>query len=103
MCSYDTTKVALEGSVKRESGWTGISGANIYYACPYYSKLEDTLNIDLVIKDDPKQRVALELSAEAAIALAHAILGTLEKELHDHDEIAQAIRLAPASELHPAS
>ena len=100
MCSYDTTQIALEGSAKRESGWTGISGANIYYACPYYSKLEDTLNIDFVVKDT-RERVALELSAESAIALAHAILGTLEKEMHDHDEIGQAIGRAP--ELHPAS
>ena len=103
MCSYDTTQIALEGSAKRESGWTGISGANIYYACPYYSKLEDTLNIDFVIKDNPQQRVALELSAESAIALAHAILGTLEKEMHDHDEIGQAVGQARAAELDPAS
>src|SRR6478735_9217 len=84
MCSYDVTKTRLTGSVKRESGWTGIRSANMYYACPYHSALDECLTIDFLIKDDPRQRVALELDAESARALAHAILNTLEHELHEH-------------------
>jgi hypothetical protein len=86
MCSYETTQVALQGSAKRESGWTGIAGANIYHACPYPSALDDALNIDFIVKDDSKgqQRIALELSVESAVALAHSILATLEAEGHVH-------------------
>ena len=84
MCSYDVTKTTLTGSVKRESGWTGISSANMYFACPYHSALDECLTIDFLIKNDPGQRVALELDAESAKALAHAILETLDHELEEH-------------------
>lgn len=84
MCSYDVIKTPLTGSVKRESGWTGISSANMYYACPYYSTLDECLTIDFLVKNEQGQRVALELDAKSAAALAHAILDTLEHELHEH-------------------
>ena len=50
MCSYDTTMMPLDGSAKRQSGWTGIGSANIYYACPWHSALDEALNIDLIVK-----------------------------------------------------
>ena len=84
MCSYDTTKIALLGSAKRESGWTKLGGANLYYACPYYSVLDHALTIDFIVKDKPHERVAIELSAGSATMLARAILETLEKEAHEH-------------------
>jgi len=84
MCSYDTTQMKLEGSAKRQSGWTGIESANIYYACPYHSALEEALNIDLIVKDSPRERIAIELSVESATAFAHAILATIEKEKREH-------------------
>ncbi len=84
MCSYDTTKIELLGSAKRESGWTGISGANLYYACPYYSSLDHAMSIDFTVKDRPRERIAVELSAESAEALARAILDVLAKEVHEH-------------------
>jgi hypothetical protein len=84
MCSYDTTQIALLGSAKRESGWTGIASANIYHACPYHSALDDALNIDIIVKGKDHERIALELSVESALALAHSILATLEHEGHAH-------------------
>lgn len=84
MCSYETTQIALLGSAKRESGWTGIAGANIYHACPYHSALDDALNIDFIVKGKDRERIALELSVESALALAHSILATLEREGHAH-------------------
>ena len=84
MCSYDTTQIALLGSAKRESGWTGISSANIYHACPYHSALDDAVNIDFIVKGNNRERIALELSVESALALAHSILATLEREGHAH-------------------
>jgi hypothetical protein len=84
MCSYDTTQIALLGSAKRESGWTSIASANIYHACPYHSALDDALNIDIIVKGKDHERIALELSVESALALAHSILATLEHEGHAH-------------------
>ena len=84
MCSYETTQTPLVGSAKRESGWTGIGSANIYYACPYHSALEDAVNIDFIVRDRPRERIALELSPESALALARAILATLAREVHEH-------------------
>jgi hypothetical protein len=84
MCSYETTQMTLLGSAKRESGWTGIASANIYYACPYHSALDHALNIDFIVRGKPSERVALELSVESARALAHSILATLERESHEH-------------------
>jgi hypothetical protein len=94
MCSYDVIRTPLTGSVKRESGWTGIKSANMYYACPYHSALDECLTIDLLVKNEPGQRVAIELDADSARALALAILETLDHELehgqghdhHHHDE-----------------
>ncbi len=83
MCSYDTTTIDLRGSAKRESGWTGIGGANLYYACPYHSALDHALSIDFTVKDHPRQRIAIELSAASAKALAHAILDVLAHEAHE--------------------
>ena len=82
MCSYDTTQIELLGSAKRESGWTGIASANIYHACPYHSALDDALNIDFIVKGNDRERIALELSVESALALAHSILATLEPDGH---------------------
>ncbi len=84
MCSYDTTKIELVGSAKRESGWTGIEGANLYYACPFHSALDHAMSIDFTVKDRPRERIALELSAESAKALAHAILAVLDKEVAEY-------------------
>jgi hypothetical protein len=84
MCSYNTTQTALSGSAKRESGWIGLTNASIYCACPFHSLLEETINIDLFIKNKPEERVALELSIESAKAFAHAILETIERDGHDH-------------------
>ena len=78
MCSYDTTQTVLSGSAKRESGWTGISSASIYCACPFHSVLDESINIDLFIKNKPEERVALELSVESARAFAYAILETIQ-------------------------
>ena len=84
MCSYDTTFLTLVGSAKRESGWTAVGSANIYQACPAHAPLEDALNIDFIVRDRPRERIALELSPDAARSLAHAILATLDHPTLDH-------------------
>ena len=85
MCSYSTTRTALSGSAKRESGWVGVTDASIYCACPFHSLLDETINIDLFLKNRPGERVALELSVESARAFALAILETIERDGHEHE------------------
>jgi len=78
MCTYVTTKVAVTGSGKGADGWFGLTESTVYFDHPVHADEEHTLNIDF---RNPGQgagaRVAVELSAQSALELAHAILVTL--------------------------
>jgi hypothetical protein len=78
MCTYNTEKVEITGSGKGTSGWFSLTDATVYFDHPVHAMAEHTLNIDFV---NPAKgsaaRVAVELTAESAKALAAAIEAAL--------------------------
>lgn len=79
MCSYATDKFPVTGSGKGQSGWFGFSHAMVYFDHPVHAAAEHTLNIDFLNPSaGPSARVAVELHAPSARALAQAILTTLD-------------------------
>jgi hypothetical protein len=78
MCTYTTERIELRGSAKGAHGWFSATTASVYYDHPVHASAAHTLNIDvLAAADGPSARVALELTAESALALADAIRAAL--------------------------
>ncbi len=78
MCTYLTEKVDVTGSGKGAAGWFAVSEATVYFDHPVHAPAEHTLNIDFRNPaQGPSARVAVELTAESARALAAAIEATL--------------------------
>jgi hypothetical protein len=78
MCTYLTENVDVTGSGKGASGWFKLSQATVYFDHPVHAPAEHTLNIDFIDPaQGPSARVAVELTAESARALAKAIEATL--------------------------
>jgi Family of unknown function (DUF6295) len=78
MCTYLTEKIEISGSGKGASGWFALRGATVYFDHPVHAQAEHTLNIDFVDPaKGPSARVAVELTAASARALARAIETTL--------------------------
>jgi hypothetical protein len=78
MCTYVTENVAVSGSAKGPEGWFSLSRATVYFDHPFHAPLEHSLNIDFADPAAASKRVAVELSAASARALAGAILATLD-------------------------
>lgn len=79
MCTYLTENVGVTGSGKGAAGWFAVSEATVYFDHPQHALAEHTLNIDFLNPGQgPSARVAVELTAESARALAAAIQSTLE-------------------------
>jgi Family of unknown function (DUF6295) len=79
VCTYQTEKISLEGSAKTPTGWTSMTDATVYFDHPVHYPAGHALMIDVLSPaHGPSARVALELSAESARALANAILQTLD-------------------------
>ncbi|MGE5290338.1 MAG: DUF6295 family protein [Micromonosporaceae bacterium] len=78
MCTYLTEKIEISGSGKGPDGWFHLSDATVYFDHPVHAQAGHTLNIDFL---NPAQgasaRVAVELTAGSARALADAILASL--------------------------
>jgi len=71
-------RVSVDGSGKGAGGWFAVSEALVSFDHPFHTELEHALNIDFVNDSmGPGARVAVELSAEAARALAMTILAVL--------------------------
>ena len=78
MCTYQTEKLNVEGSGKGTAGWFALSEATVYVDHPQHSPAEHTLNIDFLNpQQGPAARVAVELTAQSARALAAAIESAL--------------------------
>ena len=78
MCTYLTEKVTVEGSGKGTAGWFGLTEATVYFDHPQHARAEHTLNIDFLDPGrGPSARVAVELTADSARALAAAIESAL--------------------------
>ena len=74
MCTYATESITVEGSGKGAAGWFPVRTASVYFDHPVYAQHEHTLNIDFLAPErGPGARVAVELTAESARALAAAI------------------------------
>ena len=78
MCTYLTENVDVEGSGKGTAGWFALSQASVYFDHPQHAPAEHTLNIDFINPEQgPAARVAVELTAQSAHALATAIESAL--------------------------
>ncbi|TDV40964.1 DUF6295 family protein [Actinophytocola oryzae] len=78
MCTYQTERIEIDGSGKGANGWFGLSSAQVYVDHPVHAQYAHTLNIDFTdIAAGPAARVAVELTEEAARALAAAINAAL--------------------------
>ncbi len=85
MCSYITEKVALFGSAKGGENWRRIDTAHVYFDHPYDAPLDHALGVDLLNEaSGARERIAIELSAQSARALAHAILAALDRGDREH-------------------
>lgn len=74
MCTYLTEHVEIDGSGKGAQGWFGADRATVYVDHPVHAPYGHTVNIDVINPElGPSARVALELTAESALALADAI------------------------------
>lgn len=79
MCTYQTETLSLRGSAKTPEGWTAMTDASVYFDHPVHYPAGHALLIDVLNPaKGPSARVALELSADSARALAHAILRSLD-------------------------
>ena len=93
MCTYITEKVDVTGSGKGAEGWFSVTEGTVYFDHPVHATAEHTLNIDLRNPSrGPGARVAVELTADAARALAEAILRTLDAVPADLLDSAQAVQ-----------
>ena len=78
MCTYLTEKVDLAGSGKGAAGWFPLTEATVYFDHPQHAPADHTLNIDFRNPGQgPSARVAVELTAESARALAAAVQAAL--------------------------
>ena len=78
MCTYSTERVEVAGSGKGPDGWFPLSLACVYLDHPQHTRAEHTLNIDFLNpQQGPSARVAVELTAQSARALAAAIESAL--------------------------
>ena len=78
MCTYSTAKIEISGSGKGPRGWFRLSDASVYFDHPVHAPADHTLNVDFLNPGQgPSARVAVELTADSARALAEAILAAL--------------------------
>ncbi|HEX9032321.1 MAG TPA: DUF6295 family protein [Streptosporangiaceae bacterium] len=78
MCTYITENIEATGSGKGASGWFSLSEVSVYFDHPAHAQADHTLNIDFLNPGKgPTARVAVELTAETARALAQAIESAL--------------------------
>lgn len=78
MCTYTTEQRVVSGSGKGPARWVAVDRATVYYDHPVHAQAGHTLNIDLTPAEGaPGDRVALELTADAALDLADAIVAAL--------------------------
>lgn len=93
MCTYLTEKVDLDGSGKGPNGWFGLRQATVYVDHPVHAQYGHTVNIDFLNPAaGASARVAVELTEEAALALADAIHRALASAPPGLASATQAVR-----------
>jgi Family of unknown function (DUF6295) len=79
MCTYQTTTLAVSGSAKGAPDWFAVTDVSVYVDHPVHHPSGHAVLVDLrAPQRGPAARVALELDAPSARALAEAILEALE-------------------------
>ena len=79
MCTYQTETIALRGSGKGRDGWFTLTDASVYVDHPVHLPAGHALLIDFLNPGrGPGARVAVELDADSARALARSILASLD-------------------------
>jgi uncharacterized protein DUF6295 len=79
MCTYRTELLTVQGSAKGTHGWFTLTDASVYVDHPVHAPALHTLNIDLRNPGlGAGARVAMELDAGSARALARAIQAALD-------------------------
>lgn len=74
MCTYLTEKIEIDGGGKGPRGWMDLTAATVYVDHPQHVRYEHTVNIDFLNPGEgPAARIGIELTEEAALALAAAI------------------------------
>ncbi len=74
------TKVTVTGSGKGVQGWVQVDEARVYHDHPFMAQVEHAVMIDILNSEAGiGSRVALELTPESALALAHALLDVAGK------------------------
>ena len=87
MCTYVTETLAISGSAKGPQGWFRATDASVYFDHPTHALADHTLNVDVRRPaDGTATRVALELTAESARALAETILHVLDSQTRQETE-----------------
>lgn len=100
MCSYIVEKLAVFGSAKGGDEWRRIDTAHVYFDHPYDAPLDHALSVDFLNHAaGSRDRVAIELSAQSARDLAHAILAALDRGAKEHGEELPA-SIAPEGMFH---
>lgn len=80
MCTTINARVPMRASAKGANGWFAVDQAYVGYDHPFHIDLEHAVSLDLVDETGgPAARVAVELSRDAARALAEQILATLDE------------------------
>ena len=80
MCTMIAQQIPVLGSGKTAGGWLDVRQATVSYDHPFDLAVEHALNLDFVNEAlGPGARVAVELTAESARALAATILAVLER------------------------
>jgi hypothetical protein len=94
MCTWITNKVPIAGKARGVPQWISVTAANVSYDHPAQAPFDHAVLIDFVNPSDGVgARVAVELSATAALALVRALEQTLAspEAVRDlHDQSAQA-------------
>lgn len=91
MCTYQTERLSLRGSAKGAQGWFALTDASVYFDHPSHARAEHTLNLDFLNPSrGPRARVALELDAASALALADAIRAALAHDGSTSDDLPRA-------------
>jgi len=79
MCTYQTARLTLEGSGRGRQGWFPLTDASVYVDHPVHFPAGHALMIDLLNPSrGPEARMAVELDAPSARALAESILASLD-------------------------
>jgi Family of unknown function (DUF6295) len=77
MCTTITETIALAGSAKGPHGWFRVERANVGNDHPFHATLEHALTLDFVDETGLADRVAVELTLDAARRLLTAIQTTV--------------------------